>query len=48
MFYKQVKSFRSKEDLANVKMNLRGPSLRSCQKRNTDFATKSGIIKHYQ
>ena len=27
-------------------MNLGGPSLRTCQKRNTDFTTKSGIIKH--
>ena len=41
MFYKQGKGFRSKEDLANVKMNLGG----TCQKRNTDFTTKSGIIK---
>ena len=46
MFYKQGKSFRSKEDLANVKMNLRGPSLRTFQKSNTDFTTKSGIIKY--
>ena len=27
-------------------MNLGGPSLRTCQKRNTDFTTKSRIIKH--
>ena len=46
MFYEQGKGFRSKEDLANVKMNLGGPSLRTCQKRNTDFTTKSRIIKH--
>ena len=46
MFYQQGKGFRSKEDLANVKINLGGPSLRTCQKRNTDFTTKSRIIKH--
>ena len=33
MSYKQGKGFRSKEDLENVKMNLGGPSLRTCQKR---------------
>ena len=44
MFYQQGKASRSKEDLANVKMNLGVPSLRECQKRNTDFITKSGII----
>ena len=27
-------------------MNLGGPSLRTCLERNTDFTTKSGIIKH--
>ena len=27
-------------------MNLGGPSLRTCRKRNTDFTTKSGIIKY--
>ena len=46
MFYKQGKGFRSSEDLSNVKMNLLGPSLRICQKSNTDFTTKSGTIKH--
>ena len=46
MFYKQDKGLRSKKDLANVKMNLGGPSLRKCQKRNTDFTVKSEIIKH--
>ena len=46
MLYKQGKGFRSKEDLANVKMNLGGPSLKTCQKHNTDFTTTSKIIKH--
>ena len=32
IFYKQGKDFRLKEDLANVKMNLGEPSLRTCQK----------------
>ena len=46
IFYKQGKDFRLKEDLANVNMNLGGPSLRTCQKCNADFTTKSGITKH--
>ena len=32
--------------LAYAKMNLGGPSLRTCQKCNTAFKTKSGSIKH--
>ena len=46
MFYKQGNGFRSKENVANFKMNLGGPSWRTCEKRITDFTTKFGIIKH--
>ena len=45
MFYGQGRMLKGNRDFSKIRMILGGPSESHCQKRNTDFTCKLGILK---